>query len=467
MITAQKKAAILLGGILALALVLRLLTINQSFWLDEAINVVATRDLSFKALLTQYTIGDFHPPLYHLLLWSWFRFLPANEITARLPSVAFGLGTIVIAWMTAESLREKNDRSHAAAIIAAILLATSGLHIYYSQEARMYAQAAFFTTLTLFAFVKLKERRSKRRILLYLGSLVLLLLTDYQPWLLLPLLLVHFPGLTSIGILATVPWWPVLVKQIENGIATAKDYPAWGSLVGGLDLKAVLLVPVKFFVGRVSIDNNLVFATALLLPAAVSVILVIKCVQTRQLRKADLVGWIVLPLFLGVVVSLKVPIFAYFRFLFILPVWYLVVSLSSLNLKQKAGIAVVSILLATNLIGSFFYLTMPKFQRENWREAVAYMKGSQPNRTLVIIPNLAQAAALNYYSSGGLRIEDRVSVKLTGDERQIFLIRYVAEIFDPENELDATLENAGYRKVRELTFDGSIVIWQYEQGGRG
>ena len=466
MIHVQKKAVILLGSILALALVLRLIALNQSFWLDEAINVSAARDLRLQTLLTQYTIGDFHPPLYHLLIWSWLQMLPANEITARLPSVIFALGTIVFAWMTADTLREKNDRAHATAAIAAMLIATSGLHIYYSQEARMYAQAAFFTTLTLFAFVKLKERRSKRRILLYLASLVLLLLTDYQPWLLLPLLLIHFPGLTSIGILATAPWWPVLVKQVENGISTASDYPAWGTLVGGLDLKAVLLVPVKFFVGRVSIDNNLVFTIALLLPAAASVILVIKYLQARQLKKVDLVGWLVFPLLLGAVISLKVPIFAYFRFLFILPIWYLVVSLSSLSLKRKARIAIVSILLATNLISSFFYLTMPKFQRENWREAVAGMEGSDPKGTLVLIPNLAQAAALNYYGAGRLRIEDRVSLKLTGTERQIFLIRYVAEIFDPGNELVEKLETAGYRKVRELTFDGGLVIWQYELGGR-
>ena len=57
--------------ILALGFVLRLITLNQSFWLDEADNVVAARGLDFISFISKYPLGDFHPPGYFILLWIW------------------------------------------------------------------------------------------------------------------------------------------------------------------------------------------------------------------------------------------------------------------------------------------------------------------------------------------------------------------------------------------------------------
>ena len=54
--------------ILLFGLILRLLNLNQSLWLDEAINAQAVSAYSYKDLIIKYSIGDFHPPLYHILL---------------------------------------------------------------------------------------------------------------------------------------------------------------------------------------------------------------------------------------------------------------------------------------------------------------------------------------------------------------------------------------------------------------
>jgi len=72
--------------ILIAGLILRLFKLDQSLWLDEAINVTFVKNLNLRSLVFEYSIGDFHPPLYHLILHFWL-ILGKSEVWARLPSV--------------------------------------------------------------------------------------------------------------------------------------------------------------------------------------------------------------------------------------------------------------------------------------------------------------------------------------------------------------------------------------------
>src|SRR3990167_7167898 len=83
--------------ILLLSLVLRLISLNQSLWLDEGIQWWAVTTFPFKHLITEYIKGDFNPPLYHAILYFWVKVFGDSEISLRFPSVLFGLG---IVWFT-------------------------------------------------------------------------------------------------------------------------------------------------------------------------------------------------------------------------------------------------------------------------------------------------------------------------------------------------------------------------------
>ena len=81
-------------AVLMLALLLRLVRLNDSFWLDEAAQVLE----SARPLAEQLQIaGDFQPPLMHLLTFFWLRILAlfgAERIEALvrfLPSVIPGI----------------------------------------------------------------------------------------------------------------------------------------------------------------------------------------------------------------------------------------------------------------------------------------------------------------------------------------------------------------------------------------
>ncbi|MBI4008867.1 glycosyltransferase family 39 protein, partial [Candidatus Roizmanbacteria bacterium] len=131
--------------VIFLALLLRLYNLGQSFWLDEAAQVIE----SARPLNEQLNIGaDFHPPLYHLLLHFWM-YLGNSEIWIRLLSVGLGLGVVFITYKTAKLLFSEN-----VALVSSFLVAISPYLIWYSQEARPYILFVFLSLISTFFLLK-------------------------------------------------------------------------------------------------------------------------------------------------------------------------------------------------------------------------------------------------------------------------------------------------------------------------
>lgn len=113
------------------ALALRLIALDRkSLWLDE---VVTLRYVANSVDYILFVRSDPHPPLYYLLMHYWIV-LGQNEFILRLPAVMAGAAAV--------SLLYGLVRVWGGAWIAAAsawLLAIAPLHIWYSQETRMYA----------------------------------------------------------------------------------------------------------------------------------------------------------------------------------------------------------------------------------------------------------------------------------------------------------------------------------------
>src|SRR3989344_6980729 len=109
--------------ILASALFLRLVNLDQSLWWDEAINVVYAKSSSFWWFITKYPVGDFHPPGWFAILWVWSRIFGFSEIAVRLPSVILVVATV---WLT--YLLGKELFSRKAGLLAALFLTIAPLH---------------------------------------------------------------------------------------------------------------------------------------------------------------------------------------------------------------------------------------------------------------------------------------------------------------------------------------------------
>ena len=143
---------------LALALVLRVINLNQSLWLDEAISALAVRDYSYSQIISAFIIGDTHPPLYYFILKAWSGAFGYWEPTLRVLSVIFGVLTVYVVYLIAKKIGGKK-----LGIVSSFLLAPAPLHIYYSQEIRMYSLSSLAVSLAVFLFIRLLDKNPNRK----------------------------------------------------------------------------------------------------------------------------------------------------------------------------------------------------------------------------------------------------------------------------------------------------------------
>ena len=138
----------LLVGIVALGALLRLVQLDfQPLWWDEGYSVFfATRE--FGDMLAR-TAVDIHPPLYYALMQFWLAAFGKDAAVLRLLSVVIGVAAVPLLYLVAKNLFDRR-----VGLTAAFLLAIAPLHIYYSQELRMYG----LVTLLALASVALQLR---------------------------------------------------------------------------------------------------------------------------------------------------------------------------------------------------------------------------------------------------------------------------------------------------------------------
>ena len=144
------RASTWLVVITFLAFALRLVRLDfQPLWWDEGYSVFfATRD--FGTMLARTAI-DIHPPLYYALLQLWMSVAGKSDVALRLFSVVIGTVTIPLLYALAQKLVHDTR----IALIAAMLLALSPMHVYYSQEVRMYGLVTLLGLASVYLFAQL------------------------------------------------------------------------------------------------------------------------------------------------------------------------------------------------------------------------------------------------------------------------------------------------------------------------
>lgn len=460
--------------ILLISFVLRLFVLDQSLWLDEATSGLVARDIGFIEILTEFSPGDFHPPFYYLFLKAWAFIFGATEIALRLFSVTAGVLTVYFVYLIGKEI--KNSET---GLLAAIFIATSGLHIYYSQEARMYALSAFLVTTLVYLFIKLKKSKGIWLWFVFSFLLVVNSFTDYLPN---TILIVFWSFSLWVGksrewwkkfILSHIPlvffwlfWFPTFSKQLSSGLGVKTSAPGWWKVLGGTNLKQLALVPVKFVLGRISLLNKKLYAvlsgTAVTFYGLVMFFPILKRGFKKLLKQKKEIliwMWLIIPILTSALLGLKLSVFSYFRLLFVLPAFYLLLSFGVSRFKPKLKIVVVFVILGLNLLSSSAYFLNERFQREDWRSMVETVEENSVDNSVVLFVTNGQMEGYRYYSkSDKLKGPDGLS----NEYSQIWLMRYVQPIFDPDDSLRERVEKLDYSKVKEYNFNG-VVVWEYKK----
>ena len=432
--------AILLVGITLLALGLRLYNLNaQSLWYDEGFSVYLAH--MSPAEIVSRTAADIQPPLYYLMLHGWMQILGDDEPVVRGLSAMFGVLAIPLIYGVAWQL----FRRPLAGLLGALLLAVSPLHIWYSQETRMYTLLIFLCLLSSYLLLLLisrfqakRDRGSKGDLFLWLAFALITiaaLYTHYFALFILAFQAIHllivwwrqdFPARLALGglasgvtiVLAYLPWLPHLLTRY------GADTSYWP---GRLNLGETLVDIALSFVGGETLPEqpgiNLVILYGLMALTA----LFILAAQSdpfpeEDLRKSKipfLALYLFLPPALILLLSYNTPKFNARYVMISQPALLLLVAGGLETLWRRAGLAGQQVLgrgarLAGKLVAAMaliFVLSVsayadrnaygnPSFARADFRAAIRYLRSHIQDHESVILTSGHLFPVYDYYARG-------------------------------------------------------------------
>jgi mannosyltransferase len=393
------RKALPLGLILLLALSLRLYQLgHENFWIDE-INQVKVASQSIIDIILNYhpqaEHGKFEQAPLSLLITHFFLSPGDMEWAARLPSAIFGTLGVLALFLFSRQLYPSS-----VALLAALFLAISPLHLWYSQEARWYAPWSLITTLS---YVLLLHASMTRRATSWVSYGFLTLLNIYT--FIFSFLVVVSQALTT--------WWfhrlhrgprRLLLKfMLGHLLITGAAAPVlWliinrsGAPTGTERVASVMALPYTFFAYTAGFSSGPSLRELHALPdvfslvAAYPVILVffavflpvfalgVHSVIREPLTSAFLLPWLfglpllvfLIDLFSNVTYQVRYTITS-------LPAFALILTLGALSLKRQIirwGVIGLILLCSTASVANFYW--DPRYDKEDVRAAMEHINGT-------------------------------------------------------------------------------------------
>lgn len=234
------------GLVVGVGIVLRFAA-RSDLWLDEALTVTIARAPLDR--LRPLLVRDGAPPVSYVLLHGWTAVFGASTVAVRALSGVLGVLAIPLAAWAAARWAGPGRTARPAAVVAAIVVATSPFAIRYSTEARMYELTIVLVLVGMVAVARALEHPALGRLALVSVTTAALLLTQYWSFFLLAVVVVAL-GVVAVGgtgamraasrrILLAVaaggvlflPWLPTFRSQLAH-TGTPWDTPT--TPVGGL-----------------------------------------------------------------------------------------------------------------------------------------------------------------------------------------------------------------------------------------
>ncbi len=431
---------LLFALVMLIGTLIRLVHLDQSLWLDEAITANTAANLSYQQILTQFSPHDFHPPLYYFFQKFWITIFGNSEISLRLPSIIFSLLTALL--IRQICLKKFN---HSVAFWASTFFYLNPLIIYYSQEARSYSLVTMLFVLCLYALI------NRRIILLNLAFFLSLSVFYGSLYFVIPILIyllltkkfkTFILLLPSLLIFAAF-FGRLLLDQLSNSRHLLQLVPNWSSVLGVLDFKNLALIPIKFSLGRISFyPKTLYWGIAAIWTAFVFIPVIF-----ASTRNKFLFYFLVSPLLIGLLsVLITQGGLQYFRFIFLIPIITILLAIA-LHTRPVLAYFFASIF----LIFSLTYLLLPQFHRENWKDLLSQLP---PDSQVFMVASFSDPA--KYYRPD-LIIHDIRTLPLFSNSA-FYVIPYGETI----HNIDHTQYLQGLSKIKDISKNQvTLEYWSY------
>jgi uncharacterized membrane protein len=456
---------------------------SESAWIDEAYSIELAKHSVVEIL--KGTAADQHPPLYYLLLRLWLIF--GSGVTyARLLSVIIGVINV------GQVLHfGKKSAGIAIGLLGGLLVAVSPMHVWYSQEIRMYILLVSLTTASTTAlWWALRGNQIYRWILFCLFSTLALYTHYFAAFVLLAQgiwvlnwvwkqrakrsLWYWIGSVVATGILF-LPWLPVAINQTRLHTMTWVESPT-------LNVIRVTLLRLIFGIAVLPWPDLLLWiVTGILLALFIWSIKNFLSISSENNRSYFYIAnWAVIPFVSISIIALIYPVYQFKQYLIVLPPILLLAAWISYSLPRKAGIATIIVLLISATVSLTYqqiYLT-----KDDWKGAANFIDHNSSTGDIIYANPAASSLALSLYSeitipfigtpadydiiTGGWEgdaltpksVDDELS-QLNSDYQRLWLVEFFPEFWD-ENKIVETWLEQNSKLLDDLYF-GRIRIRIY------
>lgn len=364
-----------------------------SLWLDEYTSIeVATKSL--RGILTGDGFDRATPPFYYVVLHLWFALVTPSELTLRLPSAVFDVGSILL---LARFLSHHFSRDLVR--LTTLLYAFSPFAIYFAQEGRMYSLLSFLCLLTL----NLISKKSPLAVVALFVTATCGLYTHYYYGFFIAgiglylLLKKEYRAVVAIALAGGVflPWVGVIVSLASSG----------GQSFRPLSPQAIPYLFFRFLAGYAvfpldsvtKADTAKAVKESLPLLATITLLsAVLIGVGIWKMRRAVVLFPILTSTILPLLISLKIPMFSERYLAGVYPLFCLLFAVGALALCKVIPKFTTLFLVGVFSLGNYSYFGGEKrFGKEQWREVGEYVAG----RDVLIDPPFA-TELLRFYCKG-------------------------------------------------------------------
>jgi len=408
-VRARSRAFWIVVGLTALAAGLRLATLGvQSYHHDEIVTASRVLRGSFGHAMNVVGFSESAPPLYYVLAWLWVQMVGTGEFGLRSLSALAGIATVPVAYLIGVELRDRR-----AGILAAALVAVNPMLLWYSQEARSYSLLVLFSAIGVLYFLRALDSGRRAEVLWWGVASALALATHY--FAIFPIILEAVWLLWRRGRAAAIGIAIVVVTGIALApLALHQMLRGHADWIGEHSLGHRLWeVAVTFAVGEIGevIAQPERLAPAIVPLAAIVVAFALLAWRGGRSERRAAAPLLVIAGFtvaapLAIAVLHPTADFVLARNLIpaLVPLLVAVAIATTLRRARRAGIAVVTVLLAYSLGFVVLAGTTPSLQRVNW-ESVADRLGEPQAPRAMVTWTLGEASLRYYLSTGSFQVK--------------------------------------------------------------
>jgi hypothetical protein len=175
--------------------------------------------------------------------------------------------------------------------------------------------------------------------------------------------------------------------------------------------------------------------------------------------------------------SIFFPAFTYFRLLYVLPAFYILIAYGILHINSRVlTYFVFFAIFAANFLSLFIYYSDMNQQREQWKQAVFFLEQKANAKSIAVFDYPEPFAPYRWYEKGILETKgatdsiyanpkatENKTRSILVDKSTAYYFEYLRDLSDPNSIVQKTMESEGFGSQEVYNFAGVGLIRRYER----